>query len=218
MDTTKDIRIAFAEKVVANLKLHVSKGFFGSVKRHPSVLKGIGELINTLMMMKYSYLDEPDLQQMQEHESIRSIANEAVGILTKINRDHPERLAYLRFYRHTLHAFTTSFDLPANIESAVATDVGQVVTTTKHPHARNLLLCKVDGFDERLVVVTNLLKTKSGQLMKLAMVYPAPVMNILSEAQFIGSASREDVGAVRVRLTEEECLEIRKTMGSYLEN
>jgi predicted RNA-binding protein with EMAP domain len=65
--------------------------------------------------------------------------------------------------------------------------------------------------------VTNLLKTRPTQLMKVAMVYPEEIINILSEAQFVGEAAPADAATSPTPLTEEQKQEIRRTMGKYLE-
>jgi len=92
-----------------------------------------------------------------------------------------------------------------------------VSTTSKHPKARNLLLCRVDVFGQRLEIVTNLVKTRPGQAMKVALVKPAEVMGILSEAQFLGPAAPGAAAGTRPGLDKAERAELRKSMGAYLD-
>ena len=103
-----------------------------------------------------------------------------------------------------------------DLSDAVAVQVGSVITISKHPKANNLILCHVDVFKDRIKIITNLTKTKSNDLMKVALVFPAEVMGILSEAQFVGP-SQEPILHQYPQLTEAEKQEIRKNMGTYLE-
>ena len=215
-DTTRDIRILFLEKVYQNLQQQVDKGFFGSKKRLTAVADRLKEVGSTIMTMKYSYLNDQGLYETPEHESLTATAREIVQKLSELHPDDLEKKALLRFYREVFSRFKQSFLLPATIESAVPVDIGKVITTGKHPKAKNLIICHVYAFGEKLVIVTNLVKTKPGQLMKVAMVEPAPVMGILSEAQFVGEARREKPPDEPVKLKSSERQEIRRSMASYL--
>ncbi|MBN1945717.1 MAG: hypothetical protein JW797_08565 [Bradymonadales bacterium] len=215
MDTSKDIRIAFLEKVIGNLTAQATSGFFGPVKKKPQVQRGLQEIGNLLIRLKYSYLDEAALAQSPEQDSLIALADPVLDELETGAGDNREKQAMLRFYRLTIHRFHSSFRRAPTVDSAIAVAVGKVVTVTRHPKASGLILCHVDVFGETLTLVTNLVKTRPGQPMKVAMVPPAPVMNILSEAQFVGEATEAMVGQEEVPLTEDETQEIRRSVSQY---
>jgi predicted RNA-binding protein with EMAP domain len=83
--------------------------------------------------------------------------------------------------------------------------------------AKNLLLCRVEVFDRTCMLVTNLTRTRKGDLMKVARVPPTEVMGTLSEAQFVGRApGGAEVGS-RPDLDEGEAQEVRRAMGELLD-
>ena len=157
MDTTKDIRITWLERIIDALSQQVERRSFGSLKRSPQVQRSLQEMRGLIPRFKYSYLDAADLKAMPEQETLRALAREALEPLVERSQGQRDSLAVLRFYRHCLERFRPSFDEPPSLERCVAVEVGRVETTTKHPKARKLLLCHVAVFGERLEIVTNLL-------------------------------------------------------------
>lgn len=217
MDTTQDIRIRLADRVLSALEQQARGGLFGSLKRHPQVMEQIHEMSSALMTLRYSYLEASDLPEHAELQRLHRTAGAVLDLLESLGESQPGRRAHLRFFRRTLDQLPASFTLPASLESAVAVEVGNVATTTRHPKARSLLLCHVEVFGNRLEIVTNLLETRPGHHMKVALVYPAEVMGILSEAQFVGAASPGSQPGTRPELTEGERQEVRRSMGQFLE-
>jgi predicted RNA-binding protein with EMAP domain len=217
MNTAEDIRILFLEKVIANLLKQVNTAFFASAKRGLHLAEPLREMNNIVMAMKYSYADDGHIAGMEEHGRLRELADEVVDTLAGLCPDERDKQALLRFYRHTFRQFQGAFTLPAELASVVAVRVGEVSTVSKHPKARKLVLCRVNAFGERLEIVTNLVKTRAGQRMQVAMVVPDEVMGVLSEAQFVGDAAADAEVGSRPDLGEHERLEIRKTMGAYLD-
>lgn len=217
MDTTKDIRITFAERLLANLAQQIKAGFFGPAKKRADVAEALHEMGSLLSTLRYSYLDHAGLQQMAEQEGLRVYAEEVCGALVDAARDDPHKRALLRFYRRTLERLPLALGMEPQLESAVDVAVGRVSTTSRHPQAKSLILCRVDVFGEQLGIVTNLVKTRAGQLMKVALVPPADVMGVLSEAQFVGEATEAELALSPLPLGEHERHEIRKSAGGYLE-
>jgi predicted RNA-binding protein with EMAP domain len=217
MDTTQDIRILFLEKVVTNLQGLASSGTFGPLKRHPQVTETLREMAGAVAALRYSYVDAQTLAQLPEVQALEDHAGSARAELAELNKGHPEQLALLRFHHLSVREFRHALERPAALESCVPVEVGAVTTVSHHPQARKLLLCQVDVFGERLRIVTNLMHTRAGNHMKVALVHPAEVMSILSEAQFVGSAGPEEEPGARGRLSREEQQEIRRSVGRFLE-
>jgi predicted RNA-binding protein with EMAP domain len=155
---------------------------------------------------------------MAEHDRLRQLGFEVVDALAALCRNERDKQVLLRFYRHLFGEFQASFTRPAGLDGLATVEVGTVSTTSKHPKARNLLLCRVDVFGQRLEIVTNLLETRPGRAMKVALVKPAEVMGILSEAQFLGPAAPDATPGARPGLDDAERAELRKSMGVYLDS
>jgi predicted RNA-binding protein with EMAP domain len=217
MDTSKDIRIQFVEKAIASLERETKQGSYGSIKKHPAVLEGLQEIAGSVLAMKYAYLDEAGLYAHPSHEAILDRGRDVLRSLSDLAGDDREKRARLRFYSLVLEQFKESWKLPASLDSCLAVEAGTVSTTSKHPKAKGLILTHVDVFGESLQIVTNLVSTRSGQTMKVAGVYPAEVMGVLSEAQFVGQADPSASGRGRVSLTEDERQEIRRSIGAFMD-
>ncbi|MBN2499007.1 MAG: hypothetical protein JXR96_30740 [Deltaproteobacteria bacterium] len=217
MSTAEDIRILFVERVVANLIKQLGGTLFGSPRKLAPLWERAREMGKLVTAMRYSYLDDALIREMPEQERLRAMGAEIVAALEAEHRAQRDKLALLRFYRLTFGQFREAFGLEPELPSAVAVEVGEVGTVSRHPKAKMLVLCRVQVFGERLEIVTNLKKTRPGQRMRVAMVLPAEVMGVLSEAQFVGWAQEGEQLGARPALGEHERAEIRKTMGAYLD-
>jgi predicted RNA-binding protein with EMAP domain len=153
---------------------------------------------------------------MPEREALLEKGDAVLDLLAELAGDDRQKRACLRFFRLALRQLGPALALPASLESCVPVEAGTVATVSKHPGAKNLVVTRVDVFGESLQIVTNLVKTRAGQRMKVALVYPAEVMGVLSEAQFVGGEAQAGESG-RVDLAPDERQEVRRSLGAFMD-
>jgi len=216
-DTSQDIRIRVVDRLIVTLRDGVGRMQYGTRKRTASAKNVLDELVGKTAALKYSYMEDEQLAASDETASLVSGMERVVTSLTDQPDLAADRRAFLEFLKDVGSHLPEAFRLGSSLESLTPVEVGRVITADKAPRTKNLLLCRVDVFGRTFQIVTNLTKTRAGDLMKVARVPPTEVMGILSDAQFVSSADAGSEVGSRPSLNDHEAQEIRRAMGGLLD-
>ena len=216
-DTSKDVRILAAERLVSRLANMVQQRAYGSAKQTAAAKQILEGLTGKVAALRYSYQEDDALAQAEDTRAVAEGGRKVVENLEKNPDLSGERLAFLEFAGAVLSHLPEAFRLKRSLESAVPVEVGRVLSAERPPKAKNLLLCRVEVFGGSFQLVTNLTNTRPGDLMKVARVPPSEIMGLLSAAQFVGRADPAAAPGERPELTADEEQEIRRAMGRLLD-
>ena len=216
-DTSRDIRILAVGRLVDRLRESVQRRQFGSRKQTGGAESLLDDLASKVATLRYCYMEDADLASFDTTLEAAETARRVAALLADQPGITDERSAFLGFFAAVVGDLPAAFCRTATLEALTPVAVGRVVTADKAPKTKNLLLCRVEVFGTTMQIVTNLVKTRAGDLMKVARVPPAEVMGILSDAQFVGSAEPGSEPGSRPALDEHEAQEIRRAMGGLLD-
>ena len=216
-DTSKDVRILAAERLVSRLANMVQQRAYGSAKQTAAAKQILEGLTGKVAALRYSYQEDDALAEAEDTRAVADGGRKVIESLEKNPDLSGERLAFLEFAGAVLSHLPEAFRLKRSLESAVPVEVGRVLSAERPPKAKNLLLCRVEVFGGTFQLVTNLTNTRPGDLMKVARVPPSEIMGLLSAAQFVGRADPAAAPGERPELTADEEQEIRRAMGRLLE-
>jgi predicted RNA-binding protein with EMAP domain len=216
-DTSRDVRLIAAERLITRLRTMVGRRAYGSSKQTAAASRLLEELAGKAAALRYSYMEDADLAAYGDTRALADGARTIAADLKKNPGVPEERLAFLDFFAALLGNLPEAFCGDRSLESLTPVEVGKVTSVEKARQAKNLLRCRVEVFGRPMQIVTNLTKTRSGDLMKVARVPPAEVMGMLSEAQFVGAAEPGARPGERPTLGASEAQEIRRAMGEILD-
>jgi len=217
-DTTRDVRILLVERLIQQLGAQVKRRQYGSVKQTTKAERLLDEMASKTATLRYCYMDAADLAGFDDTLAIVELAPQVVGQLRDNRGVTDQQAAFLTFFAAVLGELPAAFEREDSLESATPVAVGKVLTADRAKGAKNLLSCRVEVFDTIVPIVTNLVDTRKGDLMKVARVPPAEIMGMLSAAQFVGKAAAGSSIGERPTLDDHDAREIRRAMGVLLDD
>ena len=190
MDTASDFRILVAEDalgrlegVVRNRRLSLPVNW----GRAQDVLRGIR---SRLLRVKYMYLPARQLAALPELREIREMSVELARLLLDKEalrkfRPDPVVVAETRYALRILYGLRNRLLFGDDNNPLYAIDIEGVlvVSVRKHPGADKLYVTKAEGalpYD----IVTNISDIKKGEIRAAAILPPAVIMGVLSEAMY----------------------------------
>ena len=202
MDTAKDARVLVLEDALKRLndivsarrlKIHVEYG------KLIEALKVAGSL---LYEIKYSYIDASALAVLEatknlvvaidEFADIYNAAIESAGFKPKTRK---EQLALAEID----YALRIVKGIPARLaehseDPAYAIDILAVEVSQAHPieNSKNLLSCRCTDGSRIWHIVTNISEVKPGVKLACAVLPPVEMMNVVSEAMFLGGEALQE--------------------------
>ena len=199
MDTAKDARIIVLEdalrrlnEIVNNRKLR----FHIEYSKLVEILQQAGSL---LYEVKYSYLPA---NQVADLEATNKIVSSLAGFKQKL--DHAikstgytaatikdaltlaEAYYSFRIVDSFQHKLQTYDDEPGRAVDILAVEISQ---TQPVPNSKNLTECRCTDGSRIWKIVTNLPNVRTGTKLACAVLPPVEMMNIVSEAMFLGGES-----------------------------
>ncbi len=200
VDTSKDPRILLAEVALLRLKENLAKKLPFPAKFNKQKLNDdFRELHSQLQILKWSYQD--NLKDNEATQKIVAIASDIVaqiGSHLKKPEQVTKQVASVRWALNIFLRLPQRLEGPYNPE-LLGTGIDHLVVVVKSSdpvHKTNLLSCKVSTGEDDFHVITNIKTVKRGDVMPLALVPPAIIGGIVSEAMFEGTTVPEglDVG------------------------
>ncbi len=196
MDTAKDARVLILEdalkrldEIISNrkLKFHIDYGLLG---------KAVQRANGFFYEVKFSYIDPKSLAEMSStnqlvssihevgeafHKALKSTGyspNTPKDALTLAEMEYSLRI--VGGFQNRLLNFS---DDPAFAVDLLAVEIGHVEQIAG---SKNLTLCRCSDGKQRWQIVTNLQDIKSGMRLPCAVLPPAEMMGVVSEAMFLG--------------------------------
>lgn len=191
IDTSKDPRILVAEVAHHRLKEGLTQKLPFPAKFNKQKLNEFfKELHSQLQILKWSYQDN-----LKDNEATRWIVNHVteingqLGSFLKKPSQITKPLASLRWALNIFLGLPRRFERRHEPE-LLGTGIDHVVVVVKAADPipkTNLLSCRVSTGEEEFQVATNITTVKRGDIMPLALVPPAIVGGMVSEAMFEGT-------------------------------
>ncbi len=202
MDTAKDARVILLEDAIRRLneivggrklKLHVD------YTRLVEILQEVGSLIYEV---KYSYLPAVQLAELEATKKIvdgfvafRNVLETAIKMsgykpaTVKESLNLADLFYSFRIAENFVDRLLNYDDDPGNAIDILAVEISQT-----HPvhESKNLTECRCTDGTRIWKIVTNIQGLKKGMKLACAVLPPVEMMNIVSEAMFLGSESFPD--------------------------
>lgn len=196
LDTAKDARVIVLEDAIRRLNELVNNRkmkFHIEYSKLVEILQQTGSLIYEV---KYSYLPPEQLAvleatdkivtSLQEFKQIFNDAKQSSGYKATTSKDlHTlaEAAYSFRIVEDFQRKLTTYDDEPGRAVDIIAVEISQ---TTPVPDSKNLTECRCTDGSRIWKIVTNLSNVKAGTKLACAVLPPVEMMNIVSEAMFLG--------------------------------
>ena len=196
LDTAKDARVIVLEDAIRRLneiinnrkmKFHIEYSKLGEI------LQQAGSLIYEV---KYSYLSSDQVANLEATNKIVSIladfrttvddAIKSTGYTATTTKDAPP-LAEIYYSFRIVDDFQRKLrnydDEPGRAVNLLAVEISQIQSV---PESKNLTECRCTDGSRIWKIVTNLSDVKTGTKLACAVLPPVEMMNIVSEAMFLG--------------------------------
>lgn len=196
MDTAKDARVLILEdalkrldEVVSNRKLrfHIDYGLLG---------KAVQKANGLFYEIKFSYVDPKSLAEMGPTNQLVAAINDAGEVFhsalrsTGYSPNTPKdalTIAEVEYSLRIVEGFKKRLvefnDDPAFAIDLLAVEISQIEPV---PGSKKLTLCRCSDGKRRWQIITNLQTVKSGMRLPCAVLPPAEMMGVVSEAMFLG--------------------------------
>jgi len=190
MDTSKDYRLIIAQDAVERLdniiryhKLNLPLNW----NKLSEILKEIKKIV---LKLRYSYLpinlllQDDDLNKLKQLSVELSKSMLDKNLINKFKPD-PRILAETRYCLRIFYGLKYRLSLGEENKPWYAIDVEgvEIVSVHKHPNADKLFVTKADGILP-YTIVTNIQDIKKGEVRAAAILPPAVIRDILSEAMY----------------------------------
>ena len=196
LDTAKDARIIVLEDALRRLNEIVSNRkmkFHLEYSKLGEILQQAGSLIYEL---KYSYLPSEQVADLESTEKIvsslaefRNIVDDAMkstgykATTTKDTLTLAETYYSFRIVDDFQRKLRTYDDEPGRAVDILAVEISQIQPV---PESKNLTECRCTDGSRLWKIVTNISDIKTGSKLACAVLPPVDMMNIVSEAMFLG--------------------------------
>ena len=183
MDTSKDPRILFGEKVINILERSLQSV---PVSGKKELFAKVKEMQRVLTQIKYSYLNGAALRDSDMAKELKNLCGE---IARSLGKDWDAKVSPI-ISANIKFALNNLFNLPDRMllpnDPAYACDIrkGKIISVEK---GKNVLICKVDVGTRKITVVTNDLSAREGNEVAVAFLPPAEIYGIVSEGMFLGA-------------------------------
>ncbi len=190
MDTAHDYRILTAEDALRRLEDIVKYNRLGIPINHKKLMNRLHKAKTLLYRLKYMYLPHRELAGTSEAEGIRELAGELARELLNrglLQRFKPNRMAEAeaRYALRILYGLKYRILLGEKNNPLYAVDVEgvEIVSVSRHPNSDRLYLTKAEGILP-YTIVTNMSSVKKGEVRAAAVLPPADIRGIISEAMY----------------------------------
>jgi predicted RNA-binding protein with EMAP domain len=202
LDTAKDARVILLEDAIRRLnetvggrklKLHVD------YSKLVEILQQVGSLIYEV---KYSYIPSEQLAELEAtHNIVNGLASFRTILETAINSSgyKPSTVKEslnlsdvfysFRIAENFVTKLTEFDDDPGNAVDILAAEISQIQPV---PDSKNLSECRCTDGSRIWKIVTNIQELKTGMKLACAILPPVEMMNIVSEAMFLGGEPLPD--------------------------
>ncbi|MDR3063592.1 MAG: tRNA-binding protein [Methanobrevibacter sp.] len=202
-DSNKDYRLLIAQKSKDLFERTIESGSFRG-RWNKKMAREIAKNLNTdFQTLLYSYMEPKDMANSKDVEEIKSKAHELIKYLGGEDWYHiflreakkedkektEESVAKVKFFLRTLLGLKERLAHGPINDPIIGIDiiVGEIMSTTKHPNADNLLITNININNQAIKVVTNDLDVKEGNRVGISMLPPVSFQGIVSEGMFLGA-------------------------------
>lgn len=223
-DTGNDPRLIFSINISQKaIKLLKSRKI--SELRRLNFEDRLGEIINLLNKIRYSYLSKNDLVSSETFRDLINLASKMYSSLMNMYKnlvkDNEFLIKWLRFtFRNILSLKDRLLSYPDDPSSSVEYCFVKVLSALKHPRSEKLWLTLVTDGKEKFDVITNVSSIKSNDVLLLAFLPPREFGGTVSEGMFLGpdgirKGDESDIGS-RPELMGSEKKKILAEIYSYI--